>query len=417
MHLIANVPVKKSPCEIQDDHYYNSPEWFRKSAGIYDKRDRSAPKVFVGEYACTAGVGKGNLKGALAEAAFMMGFERNSESIFMASYAPLFYHIKDRKWPVNLIGFDASRCFGTPSYYTQVLMAQNRGDVVLPSKMESAEEKFATTIERGAIGLGTWLTKAEYKDIKVAQGDKVLYESDFTKGAQGWRVLKGDWKAVEGVYRQSSDGDDMRAVCGDANWTDYVLTLKARKISGAEGFLIMFRVKDNANWLWLNIGGWSNSVTAIERCFRGEKSRLPGDGPGGIQTGRWYDIKLDVKGSRVECFLDGKSIITIGNMYDEKTMTAMNAVAARVEKTGEILVKVANFTDQPQKTAVKLNGAGKIAPEGIVTVLTSAKVEDENTVEEPTKVAPVTQKAKGLGPEFEYTFAPNSLTILRLQAK
>ena len=46
--------------------------------------------------------------------------------------------------------------------------------------------------------------------------------------------------------------------------------------------------------------------------------------------------------------------------------------------------------------------------------MTSASVEDENTLDEPKKVAPVSRGVAGLGPQFTYTFAPNSLTILRL---
>jgi alpha-N-arabinofuranosidase len=42
-------------------------------------------------------------------------------------------------------------------------------------------------------------------------------------------------------------------------------------------------------------------------------------------------------------------------------------------------------------------------------------VEDENTLDQPTKVAPVSRSVSGLGPQFTYTFAPNSLTILRLK--
>jgi hypothetical protein len=46
----------------------------------------------------------------------------------MASYAPLLYHVADRTWPVNLIGYDIGRSFGTPSYWVQWLFAHNRGD-------------------------------------------------------------------------------------------------------------------------------------------------------------------------------------------------------------------------------------------------------------------------------------------------
>jgi alpha-L-arabinofuranosidase len=36
--------------EVQDDHYYNSPEWFAENSNRYDKTSRSDPKVYVGDY-------------------------------------------------------------------------------------------------------------------------------------------------------------------------------------------------------------------------------------------------------------------------------------------------------------------------------------------------------------------------------
>ena len=62
------------------------------------------------------------LQGAIAEAAFMTGLERNSEVVEMAAYAPLFVHAEQGTWvptwPTNLIVFDSSRCAtaGAPSW-------------------------------------------------------------------------------------------------------------------------------------------------------------------------------------------------------------------------------------------------------------------------------------------------------------
>jgi alpha-N-arabinofuranosidase len=81
----------------------------------------------------------------------------------------------------------------------------------------------------------------------------------------------------------------------------------------------------------------------------------------------------------------------------------------------EIMSRVVNFTEQLQTTAIKLEGASKIESEGTEILLTSESLEDTNTIEQPRKVAPVTRKASGFAPEFTRTFAPRSLTILRLK--
>ena len=60
--------------------------------------------------------GGGNLIGAVAEAAFMTGMERNSEVVEAGSYAPLFVNVNNKPWPTNLIVFDSQRHYVIPSY-------------------------------------------------------------------------------------------------------------------------------------------------------------------------------------------------------------------------------------------------------------------------------------------------------------
>ena len=93
------------------------------------------------------------------------------------------------------------------------------------------------------------------------------------------------------------------------------------------------------------------------------------------------------------------------------------AAAARDEKAGEIILKVVNATAKPVDTTLQLNGAGKIASEARVTVLTAGGLADENSIAEPRKVAPVTSSVGGVRPEFQRVFAPYSLTVLRIKAR
>jgi len=51
---------------------------------------------------------------------------------------------KASQWKTNLIGYDALRSFGSPSYYAQVMLGQNKGDVVLPSTLNVAPVAAAT---------------------------------------------------------------------------------------------------------------------------------------------------------------------------------------------------------------------------------------------------------------------------------
>jgi alpha-L-arabinofuranosidase len=286
-----------------DEHYYNKPDWFIWNANKYDSYDRQGSKIFVGEYAVTENAGKGNLRGATGEAAWMTGMERNSDVVIMGSYAPLFCNANHKVWPVNLINFDSYRWYGLPSYYVQQMFANNQGTVSLPVKIENApviEAPYA----KGYIGLGTWLNATEFKDVQVVSPDgKLLFKSDFTKNIDDWRKTgRGEWSVQDNVLRQSAIAPFVTAFVGDTAWTDYTITLKARKLSGENGFQIYFHNRNNRERLRWDLGGYGNSVHLLEIGITSESMNAA------IETGSWYDIKIEIRGNNVKGYLDGKLI-------------------------------------------------------------------------------------------------------------
>ena len=157
----------------------------------------------------------------------------------------------------------------------------------------------------GLIGVGTWATQAEFKDIEVTRAGQTLYRSDFLSGMDGWKTRGGNWQIVDGALRQTSLEEDARALFGDPSWTDYTLTLKARKLSGAEGFLVIVGLPDadSSAKSWWNVGGWGNSGHAIQVPGIPEQRKS-----GKIETGRWYDLKVTLSEGAVSVFLDGKLV-------------------------------------------------------------------------------------------------------------
>jgi alpha-N-arabinofuranosidase len=89
----------------------------------------------------------------------------------------------------------------------------------------------------------------------------------------------------------------------------------------------------------------------------------------------------------------------------------------RDSQHGTIYLKVVNAAASPQPLHVNLTGAGDVLPFGFAVVLTSASPLDTNTLTDPYNVVPQFKFANGLGQSFEYTFAPNSITVLELTAK
>jgi alpha-L-arabinofuranosidase len=410
------------PVEIRDEHYYSSPSTFISYATKYDSYSRSGPKVFVGEYAVTSGYGTyGNLTAALGEAAFMTGMERNSDVVQLASYAPLFANVNGIQWHPDLIYYDSSRgVFGTPSYYVQELFGQNRGNAVLPATV-AVTTNSASSAPQGAIGVGAWSTSVQYTNIVVTSNGVTLYQSDFVNaGTNGWRVYNGTWSTNAGLYQQTSTSTtDCRSLTGDTNWANYTISLRARKVSGSEGFLILFNLADDNNWTWWNIGGWSNTADAVEQMVGGSKTTLASVSPAtNIATGVWYDVRIVLTGSRMQCYLGTNSTQAATNLVQDVTYPSAPSgliVSSTFVRSGnQILVKAVNPYSTPLATTFNIAGVNSIATNASVVQLTSGSATDENSLASPTHVFPVTNAIVNAGTNFTLTLPAYSLSVLRL---
>jgi alpha-L-arabinofuranosidase len=401
--------------DIVDEHCYANPIWFLANSHRYDRYDRNGPKIFMGEYAAQSVAivsveNKNNLECALAEAAYMTGLERNADVVRMASYAPLFAHIDGWQWTPNLIWTDNLRVYGTPNYYVQKLFSRNRGDVVLPVDVAEAE---TPAVPGGSIGLGTHETAAEFKDVRVTRDGQTLLSSDFTSDASGWTGDRGNrWAVKDGAYQQADPKASSRVFAGEDSWRDYTLSLKARKLGGSEGFMIIVRYRGPEEFLLWNVGGYHNkSHTLLSRLA--QQDCQIAQTPGSIENGRWYDVKVELKGSKVNCYLDGK-LVTSADVPPPQAQH-LYASAARDEKAGDLILKVVNPGDTAEETDIQFAGASNLHGEAATTVL-SGDLSDVNSLDAPRNIAPAESKVMIDGPNFKHTFPPRSFTVLRVPA-
>jgi alpha-N-arabinofuranosidase len=135
LQLIATTPIRGMQPDVLDDHFYKRADEFFRDVHHYDKADRKGPKIFVGEWSSREGSPTPNFGATLGDAAWMTGMERNSDLIVMASYAPLFVNVDPgaMQWDTDLIGYDAEKTYGSPSYYAQVMFANHLGTDILDS--------------------------------------------------------------------------------------------------------------------------------------------------------------------------------------------------------------------------------------------------------------------------------------------
>ncbi len=165
---------------------------------------------------------------------------------------------------------------------------------------------------------------------------QTYFSDDFNNPGQSegkWHPLYGQWEFEDDEYHQLLNAVNCMSVISDEYWDDswneYTFEVRANKISGAEGFLIMFRcmgrmqprdvvlqdhtprMQDDAVSLqyWWNLGGWANVRSQVESWggIAGANTNHT------IDMDRWYEIKIVNTPSNYTLFLDGDEIASVND--------------------------------------------------------------------------------------------------------
>ena len=393
------------PVDLLDEHYYRNPAWFAEAFHKYDSYDRRGPKIYVGEYAVTSGFGNlGNMNAALGEAVYMMGMENNSDMVPLNSYAPIFVNENDAKWKPDMIRFNSQRVMGTPSYYVQQLMPQHIGTQVVQVEQHNpyaVKPKSHVTPNESRIGFATWNTKASftYPDGMPTQ--------------QQPESISGQWSvAPEGYLSQTSKEKQCVAICRTNVSDHYTAKFRCRKDEGAEGFMIVFNYVDADNYCWVNFGGWDNTQHGLERISGGGKSQIETKS-GKIETGRWYDVTLQVAGDTLKCWLDQE--LVFDTVMKGDVLPGIFSSATIDEPADELIVKIVNTQDHAVTTNLNISN---FAVKGAQLIqLRANDGMDENTLQQPTHIHPTHHELSPNGNQVEVEVPAYSLNIIRIASK
>ena len=156
-----NQRVQSVAPDVLDEHYYLPVDTFvQKARHQYESYDRKGPKIFVGEWGAyetpfepwnprsRGEAPTPNLRAAIGDAAWMTEMEKNADLIVMHCYAPLLVNVSPgaRQWRPDLIGYDALRVYGSPSYHAIKLFATHVGDEIL--KATAADTDVLVSVTR-----------------------------------------------------------------------------------------------------------------------------------------------------------------------------------------------------------------------------------------------------------------------------
>ncbi len=400
--------------DMIDPHWYVEPDYFYSNRTIFDEVPRGHYDIYVGEYASNNGVGRGNMDAALSEAVFMMDMERNSDIVKMASYAPLIVNDNAPNWTCNLIWQHSGELFGRASYYTQRMFSENLPSYNVVSELHS--DRLTASYE-GRAGLGTWLTSADFRNFKVSTSQGLeLYASDYNIARGEWTDMQGNWSVGTEGYFSQTDGSSTRCISlmNRLAFRDCIIEVEARKISGSEGFLVVFGCEDDdwGHYYQFNVGGWYNTGVAIESVSGGVGTIITECPNFAVEEGRWYKLKVVCSGAKIEGYVDGQ-------LYCSHDFGAVRTGRAAVhagydDKNGEIVLKVVNAEADPMPVEINVN-AQSLASVATVETLKAVSLWDENSFDCPELIVPYKKIIYGVGTKMNYTFEPYSLTVMRMK--
>lgn len=373
--------------------------------------------MFVGEFAVNQTF-EGQLRAAIAEAMFMVGFERNQDKVRLSSFAPLFQHVRYGSWFPNLIIFDNARSFAIPSYYAWRLFGGNRGRNVVASDEEvqrifydlhglpalSGDDgaRFRNPVWNGApvtpsrnILAGTE-TAADGTIVVRLNPDKDMPDSPFK--VYPLVTLGEDLECRQGIF-------EVDAFCEDGRDIALGILVSPKPLS--------YYDRTNPN----PVDPWSMRFLVVSRWIlsdgrswvaRDSFPPAPLSEPVKVRLEKnaWNHLKYTVSGHTVTLEVNGSTVDTV----ELPSYPAMGTVVTDSEDA--VVVKIVNFSDRPEPVELALDC--DVQPDYTVGLLTG-NATDENSLDAPENVHDVLLQARGASRSFVYDAPALSVSILTLK--
>ena len=411
---------------IVDEHYYRSNEYLLENADRYNyyyrsNKENQTSKVFVGEYASTD---KNTLAGAVAEAAVMTGFERNSDVVRLAATAPLFNKVVTDgtyRWTPDAIWFDNESVWRTPNYYVQQMFAKYIGKKLLETSYETyVQGEKQVSAPRGGVMI-TAEGDVEFKEVTVTanKGKKVLFKQNFVdalaegivvveKGfRKGYCIDNPAWKNYTVEVTAVKKSDDAAIFVGTG-----LVASNPEKTSVLEYCVSTNRgtglkvIKDGVEGYTL--GDYSSSVFAgnLRACY--DETVPAGE----------YAVTVNYGGK------DGKSIVCyygakgskekkglLDNKLEAYNRDVFHSVTADDTK---VYAKLVNAESFEKKVLVKLEALKVANKADVITLTGDAELVHKPNVNTKEKewVVPVSNKATVKNNVLEAVLPANSVNVI-----
>lgn len=444
---------------IVDEHYYRANDYLLENADRYNYYYRpyengnlvenQVSKVFVGEYASSD---KNTLAGAVAEAAVMTGFEKNSDVVRLAAYAPLFNKVVTDgtyRWTPDCIWFDNESVWRTPNYYVQQMFAKYIGDTLLETSYETYTdgEKISLT-PQGGVMVAVAEGEAVLKTLTVTdnQTGNVIFTQNFAETLDA-KLLPIRMEETEtsvsdlGLSIKTTTAGQHGFYINEPDWRDYTVSVSIEKISDTTEIYVGAGLSGvtNTNYVPDKLSlheyciGCGNHGTGLKVIKDGKEGYTMGDYSSSVYTGNLracydeavpagdYTVTVNFgnkDGKGISCYYENGSetLAPLDCKLESYNRDVFHSVTEDNDKVYAKLVNADNFEKK-----VKVNFEN-LSPKNEAAVITLTG--DNEWVHTPNvntkeleRIVPVKSTIPVENTGFELVLPANSVSVVVLDKK
>ncbi|MDR1408433.1 MAG: glycoside hydrolase [Tannerella sp.] len=420
--------------EWVDTHYRTGVDFLIGHHDCFDLQSVTlqTPMQFIGEFGASHAPEAGTLRGAVGEAAFLIGVERNPANVKGIAYSPLLGHADYPLYGKPAILFDASRMAKSPSCHVWEMFAGNRGDELLATVVKTYNKPLVRVggasvilydyqfgvkdLAWNGMPVRTAFVKDNRTNLKWSRMPAVD-EQEMLPLPEAFDFEEEQQKVVE--TRQVSDAKGQPAdvlrrymLFGDSTVYNYTVSANIKEVQA--GGMIEIHVRDN--------GQVEELADHISLTFREGKATLyhcggdvsrPLAEPVPVNfSNEWRRVEIICNDQQIRCLIDGQLLIDAVVPSCPSLLT----VATREAETNSVILKVVNTTFHEEWCALDMTG-GNFRNEVEVIQLTGLP-DGRNTLEDPDAIVPKEDRIKfSFKRPLTYAFPGNSVTVLRLKMK
>ncbi len=414
--------------EIADEHYYSTPYYFAENIHFFDKyprkngdpeHDRLVPDIFIGEYEASSGPEVATLFCALAEAMYLTGVEKNQDVVKLTAYAPMMQNVAFTTWMPNLVVFNNHKTYGIPTYHTLKLLAENRGDTVISTEIET-RPMYKPQCGRPGItvnGKGAVIKNVKYNGTPASVGKLITGQFPYEDGVfspipeaparpSPWmRNITPSAYAVFGEEEFEASEFEFDACLGESE----SIVISVWNSHHVDPYGIVEPKDDSWNSFTVDRHNWE--ITPEKCSFYGRRGWRGGADladPVSKTVGKdeFHHYRVITRHGGYDCYIDGELISSVSiNSYG-----AVAEVATEDEKY--IYLKLVSLSDAPEKIDITLDC--DVIPTAELELITGDP-HATNSFDEPTLISSVKTSIDNAAKCFTYEAPAYSLSVLKLK--